>query len=500
MRKITILILVFYSTILAIQNSNNYESKLRRSIDLVFNFRFKEAEQNLLELSMLNKSDSRPLLYLSNIYVWKFLGDQKNSDFEKFENYSNQTIERAENNLKNNLGDVWSYYSLSSIYGYRSLMFFLNRDYVNGLWSVRKSITWTDELLQKHPDFYDGYLWRGIIYFSMHQVPSTFRSLLSIIGFKGDIKQGLKDIQTVSQKGDIAKAEAQYFLSQFYSTSLNDNQKAYELLINLLSKYPDNEFFVYSIAIELMKLHRIDEAKNYLNQIIKNNSIEIDAIKELSYFLLGDCFFYQNDFKTAIENYELFLSNYNQSQYKPTASFRCGIGAYFLNNKEKANQFFKKAISFKSKNSEDHFYQRYAQKIVNSNFDDKIFKIFYGWNLLRSGKFESAIDIFNEILNSKSNQDLKIVAFYLKGLSYYKLNDSSNARKYLKETLKLDESDEIWAKAFSYLYLARIEFKSKNYQAAENYITILLKLNDFDFENSVHSQAKNLLERIKNNF
>ncbi len=125
---------------------------------------------------------------------------KENQILKKFESYSKQTIERSENQLKTNPNDIWSYFSLSSIYGYRSIMYFLNRDYVDGLWSVRKSISWTDDLIKKNPDFIDGYLWRGIIYFSLHQVPSGVRGLLSIVGLKGDIKQGLKDLQLVSKK------------------------------------------------------------------------------------------------------------------------------------------------------------------------------------------------------------------------------------------------------------------------------------------------------------
>ncbi len=504
MRKlfVTIFSILFcVSSLSAIQNqTNNYDTRLRKAIDLVFNFKFKEAEETLLELSEQNKTDARPLLYLSNIYVWKFIGDREKNDFEKFENYSKQTITRAENQLKRNPNDLWSYYSLSSVYGYRALMLFMNRDFIDGLWAVRKSISWTNDLIAVNPEFYDGYLWRGVFYFSLHQVPSAFRGLLSIVGFKGDIKQGLRDIQLVSRKGDLAKVEADYFLSQFYSSSLNDNQRAYELLKDLATKFPDNELFVYSTAVELIKLHKIDDAEKLLYRIVKNKSVEIDAIRELSNFLIGDCAFYNNNFSTAISNYESFVSDYNQNQYKPTAYFRSGVSSYFLNDKQQAKNYFEKSISLESRVSEDKFHQRYAKKILSSNFDEKLLKLFYGWNFLRAGKFESAISIFDEILNSNSNSDLKIVASYLKGLSYFKLNDSTNAKRVLRETLKFNTKDEMWAKAFANLYLARIEFNSKNYQSAENYISRIMDLSDFDFESSVKSQAKNLQERIKYNF
>lgn len=497
-----IFILIFFNcNLFAIQNQSiNYETRLRRAIDLVFNFQFKEAERNLLELSEQNKSDARPLLYLSNIYVWKFIGDKNKSDFEKFENYSKQTISRSENQLKKNPNDLWAYYSISSIYGYRSLMFFMNRNFVDGLWAVRKSISWTNEMISKNPEFYDGYLWRGVFYYSLHQVPSAFRGFLSIVGFKGDIKQGLRDVQLVSRRGDIAKVEADYFLSQFYSSSLNDNQRAYDLLKDLSNKYPENELFTYSTAVELIKLHRIDEARNLLNRIVKNNNVEIEALKKLSYFLLGDCSFYQNDFRNAISNYEIFLTAYNQNQYKPTAYFRSGIALYFLNNKSKAKEYFEKSIGTESKVSEDKFHQRYAKKILSSNFDEKILKIFYGWNFLRAGKFDNAISTLNELLNSNQGNEIRIVALYLRGLSYFKLNDTSNAKRNFNEVLKLNVQEETWAKAFSLLYLARIEFNLKNYKETENYINRLLELENYDFENSVKSQAKSLLERIKYNF
>lgn len=503
MRKLILVVALtfLHSSIFPFQNQDsNYELKLRNAIELVFNFKFKEAEQKLLELSEIKKSDSRPLLYLSNIYVWKFIGDQQKSDFDKFENFSNQTIQRAENHLKTNRDDLWSFYSLSSIYGYRSLMYFMNRNYFDGLWSVKKSISWTNDLIKKNPNFYDGYLWRGIIYFSLHQVPSTFRGLLSIVGLDGDIKQGLKDIQLVSKNGDLAKAEANYFLSQFYSSSLNDNQKAYELLKDLSSKYPDNELFVYSTAVELIKLHRIEEAKTNLIKIVRNNSIEIKAIKELSYFLLGDCFFYQNEFKEAITYYEIFLNQYKQNQYKPTACFRVGLSFFFIDNINKAKYYLEKCISIDSKVSEDKFYQRYAKKILNSSFDQRILKIFYGWNDLRTGKFESAISRFDELLISNTNTELKIVLKYLIGLSYYKMNDTINAKRNFYDVIRMNSKDELWVKAFAYLYLARLEFNSKNYQASNNYIVKILDMENFDFENSVKSQAKNLRERINNNY
>ncbi len=498
--RVLILLFFFYSITYSFQNSyQDYETRLRKTIDLVFDFNFKEAESELTKLSNLDKTDGRPLLYISLIYVWKFIGDKNQSDFKNFENYSNQTIQLAESQIKNNPNDYNSYFVLSSIYGYRAMMFFMNRNYMSGIWAAKKSMSWTNELIEKNSKYYDAYLWRGLFNFSLYQVPSGFKSVLSMFGLKGDIKQGFNDLRKVVNHGDLAKVEAKYFLSQFYSSMLVDNKKAYELLNQLVIDYPNNVLFVYSAAIELMKLHKLNQAKQLLQSILSRNTVEISAIKDLTQFLLGDCAFYSLDVENAVEYYTRFLNSYKDNQYKPTANFRIGISYYFLGDKNKAKAFLSKSLTISSRIEEDKFHQRYAKLMVENNAET-LFKIFEGWNYLRAGKFKQAISSFDSILNSDLNHDIKVVTRYLRGLSYYKLEDFQNARNDLKECLKYDTNNETWAKAFSYLYLARIEFILKNFQLAENYLSKLMDLEGFDFENSVKAQAKNLQSRIQNNF
>lgn len=476
-------------------NKNNYETQLTNAMELVFNFKFEKAESLLLQLSKENRIDPKPLLYISNIYVWKFIGDNNQNDFKKFETYSNETIERAKSTLKKDEKNYSALFTLSSIYGYRSIMFLMNKDYLDGLWSAKTSLSYADELIKKNPFFIDAYLWKGIFLAAISQIPETVKKILDVVGIEGDLSKGIEDLELVSKNGNFAKVEADYFLSQIYSLFLGENQKAYDLLKRLVNRFPDNSLFKYSFAVESMKLNRLEEAENNLIELIKSNSFQITAIRDLTFFLLGDCNFYQNEYSDAISYYEKFLITYKKNQYKPTASFRCGLSYMLSGDFEKGKKFLSKSLSIKSKIEEDKFYQRFASKILKNGVDEITQSIFISWNLIRDGNFNQAISRLNTLSNL--DQDNISIVLYLKGLASYRNQSYREAKELFLQVIQVNTKNELWTKGFSYLYLGRIEIKNNNIQSAIRYLEKIDDLENFDFQQSIKYQAKNLMNYLQ---
>ncbi len=475
-------------------SKNNYETQLLNAMEFVFNFKFEKAESLLLQLSKENQNDPRPLLYISNIYVWKFIGDNNQNDFRKFEFYSNETIERAKSKLKKDDKNYSALFTLSSIYGYRSIMFLMNKKYFDGLWSARTSLSYTDELIKKNPFFIDAYLWKGIFLASISQVPKTVQDILDIVGIESNLTNGIKDLELVSKNGNLAKIEADYFLSQIYSLFLGENELAYNLLKKLVEKFPDNSLFRYSLAVESMKLGRLGEAETNLKTLIKNNSFQIKSLQNLTFFLLGDCNFYQNKYLDAVDYYEKFLSSYKKDSYIATASFRCGLSYLLSGDVEYGKKFLKECLTFKSNNEEDKFYQRFASKILKNGLDEITKTIFVSWNMIRDGNYNQAISRLKNL--SSLDDDYKAIVFYLKGLALYKNQALKEAKETFLQVLQINTKQELWTKGFSYLYLGRIETKNNDTKSALRYLEKIDKLENMDFQQSIKYQAKNLINYI----
>lgn len=491
-----IFLLLTYSHSYTFQSDkNDYESQLSNAIELVFNFKFEKAESILLQLANENPKDARPLLYISNIYVWKFIGDNNQSDFKKFEFYSNETIDRAKSTLKKDDKNYSALFTLSSIYGYRSIMFLMNKNYFDGLWSAKTSLSYTDELIKKNPFFIDAYLWKGIFLASISQVPKTVKTILDIVGIEGNLTNGIKDLELVSNNGNLAKIEADYFLSQIYSSFLGKNELAYDLLKKLVEKFPYNSLFRYSLAVESMKLGRLDEAETNLRTLIKNNSFQINALQNFTFFLLGDCNFYKNEYSDAVSYYEKFLSSNKKDPYKATASFRCGLSYLLSGDVEKGKSFLDECLTFNSKNEEDKFYQRFASRILKNGLDETTKTIFVSWNMIRDGNYNQAISRLSNFSNL--NDDYKAIVLYLKGLSLYKSQALKEAKETFLQVLQINTKQEQWTKGFSYLYLGRIEIKNNNTRSALKYLEKIDELENMDFQQSIKYQAKNLINYLQ---
>lgn len=472
--------------------SGNFEKRLLKAVDLLMNFEFDKAEQELSRLREENRGDLRPQLFISNIYVWKYIGDKGSVDLEIFNNISSEVIEKAKKRIDENGNDYNAYFILANAYGYRAVMDFMTRSYFNGVLSASKSLSWSEKLISKKPDYYDAYLWRGLFNFGLSQVPSTVRKLLKTLSLSGNIKQGVSDLRLVSEKGVFTKAEAMYFLSQFYSSFLFENEGAIELLKALNQKYPNNELFSYSLAVEFLKSDSPSEAVRILDPIVSDKNISIRSVKNFSIFLLGDSYFYQNDFQKAKNLYKKFIELEEQKSYKVTASFRLGVCEYFSNNIEVSKNIFTRNAQIKASIDEDKLYKKLSGMIVERSFDTNLVKIFRAYNLIKSGKFSEAQNELLKIRQLSSKTHLEIINFYL-ALSYYKMKKFDEAKKLLDELIKISDEKNFWIKGFAYFYLGLIELKRNQKNLALKYWNELQKLSDFEYENYLKNVTRNLI-------
>jgi len=473
-------------------NTSSFETKLANAIDLLYNFEFEKAEIALNKLRIENKHDLKPELFTLKLYVWKYVGDRSQDDFEKFKTLFDEILDKAKKRIHTNEKDYDAYYILATIYGYRSIMDLMTRNYLNGVFSANKSLSWAEKLISKKSDYYDAYLWRGIFNFLLTQVPSTVRTVLSTLGLSGNLKQGINDLKLVTERGTYSKIEAMYFLSQFYSSFLLENLKAKDLLIDLYQKYPDNELFSYSLAAEFLKADLPNEAAKILEQLVSNKKFKIQSLKNFSLFILGDSYYYQNEFLKAKYYYKKFIELEEQKNYKTTANFRLGVSEFFTANVEASKKIFAMNSNQKVTIDEDKLYKKFSANVILKSYDTSLVKIFRTYNLIKSGKYLKALEELNELQQLNLKEHSNLIKYY-SALSNYKLNRLNEAKKHFIELIKINETHDLWINGFSYLYLGVIELKSGNTTSAKKYWKELQELKGFEFENYLKSVARNLI-------
>lgn len=95
--------------------------------------------------------------------------------------------------------------------------------------------------------------------------------------------------------------------------------------------------------------------------------------------------------------------------------------------------------------------------------NDNDISLYFGQYLLRNSKWNEAVEVLNDIVNSTP------AALFLIAYSYMMMNEFEMAKEYFSKFILSDEKNDL--KQEANLYLAKIEYELHNYDSALNYAT-----------------------------
>jgi FimV-like protein len=176
-----------------------------------------------------------------------------------------------------------------------------------------------------------------------------------------------------------------------------------------------------------------------------------DPKSNVAAHILGDFFFGQRDYRSAIENFRLVNINKINPAQRADVLFKIGYAFFQLKNLKNAGVYFEQVKSTRTDYVPDAYY--YA-----------------GYIAMENGNFEKAIQDLKEADKSKAYSDK--VPYILSAL-YYRQKNFDALIKYASPILEsragLDKKEEI------YLLLAEASFENKNFENAANFYDAYVK-------------------------
>lgn len=164
---------------------------------------------------------------------------------------------------------------------------------------------------------------------------------------------------------------------------------------------------------------------------------------------LGSLYFQDGNWIVALE--ELTIATGINPDYAPAYSIR-GLVLYYVKEWESADKDFRKALSLNDRDPE-----------VNNN---------YGWFLCQTDRAKEAIPYFENAIASPMYRTPEI-AFLNLGMCRIKLGELDQAEADIIKSLRLSPGNPQ-----AYFSLAQISYQRGNYDAAKNYLSTLVSMND----------------------
>lgn len=504
----------FITTLLFLQfntlNSGAYSNSdddILKGLDFVYNLKFDEAESVFKQVQSKYPSDLKGYFFESLLYFYKALPTRDYKMMEKFSELSEKVIIKAEDILEKDENNPDALYYKGVSHSYRSLLLLnLNESLLKAASDGNEGYRILTELIRQKPDYYDAYMGLGLYKIALGFVPDKFKWLLSLIGFNGNIYEGMAMLKKSMSNGKFTVTDSKVFLCLFSLREKEISDNTSLLFSKELSvKYPESS--VFKILYSGMLLQSGDNAECIK---IANNALELNRysfkneIIKSANALLATAYFRENNFAEASEHYEESIRFMNDQDRFNVHIFSAGVAFELSGNRTKALEYYSKVRSdfINERDGEaEKFFYRYSQNKLKEPLTEIEISEIKGMNHRESLRLDEAIKEFEkagslDLLRNASNDD-KLRYYFNFGLTYVYKNEPAGAVKLFEKCLEIKPEDELWIIPHSYYELGKIYDRQNNRKKSDEMFDEIFKYDDYDFRNFLEMRLANYLNNRK---
>jgi tetratricopeptide (TPR) repeat protein len=493
----------------SIGNFNNIDpadDEILQGLTHIYNLRFDEAEKSFRAIQEVMPENIKSYFYESLIYFYKAFITRDEKQYEIFLGLSGNVIDKCEDILDDNSENVEALYYKGQAHSYRSLlMLHLNKSLFKSALNGNSGYRILNEVIETNPEFYDAYMGLGLYKIAIGFVPNKFRWLLSIIGFDGNIKDGLHYLRISMEKGKFTKVDSKLYLAIFSLREREEkDQVSVGLMRSLVEQYPKSPVFNILYAGFLQQIGMIDESIKFINEALTLNTYSLqNEVKKAAYAMLGNAYFRKNDFHKTIESLEEHLKYISNEDKYNVIYFTLGSCYELLGKKQMALQMYgmvrDKFIDARDGEGEKMFY-RYALENIKEPIDEYDSILVVGMNLRESNRWEESLKVLNSLKSSKfsekyNSDDDKIRLYYELGNLHLYMEDMSEAKRYFEMCVALHPQRETWLIPHSYFELGKIYTRLGNEEKAEEMFDKIDDYSDYDMETLLEMRLTSFKER-----
>jgi tetratricopeptide (TPR) repeat protein len=496
MRRSFLSLFLFLTTFGYLTAQSNVETLLNKGIELSYNFQLKEAEKVFYKVIEQIPEEPDGYHYIAQLHLWAFIGTRDPGEYLTFLKFSEIAAEKADKKLLENSEDAKTQYLMGMEYFFRSMAHGSNNSPMDAFWASKRSVRYFDKCLRINPEFYDAYFGLGMFEYALSFVPGIFKWALRVTGLNADKETGLNKLKLAFTKGKRIKRQAAFFLGKIYSDYLAEYDSAAIYLKSLQKRYPQNTLVSYQYAIVQIKQKKFKSAEEFLKNLIRLNKKNFVQLKSFAFLRLADIYFWQNKFAFAIKNYDNFLLTTRDIDYSGYASYRVALCYEFLNDREKAKQYFIAAGDGNLDIYEDSYAKIKSEKLLESGLTPESEFIIRMQNNLKIGKYKIVRDSLTSVVDSIKSEDLKGIGYVCLAEASYNLKNFEQTLEYANYVDSLTIQNEGWVVQSSYFWKAKAYYKLNEIAKAREYLLKAENNSEYPLIENLEAEINYLKRRL----
>jgi tetratricopeptide (TPR) repeat protein len=365
-------------------------------------------------------------------------------------------------------------------------------DYLSAVFEVKKAYAMLQDNQKKYPDFKPNLKSIGLLHTIFGAVPDKYKFGAKLLGLKGSIEEGLKELNTVMNDNSFEFKEETVIMYTLLVLHLQkDKTTAWNMIEHANIPLGDNLLNYFIAATVAKHTGKNDKVISILSQ--RPTSKEYYAFPFLD-FLVGDAKL--NKLDTDAATYILkFITNNKGRSYQKEAYRKLAWISLINGNAEAYKSNMKNILAIKDAPTDE---DKSAQKeALQNNLPNR--ELLKARVLFDGAYFDKALITINAInINSLQGSRNQIEYYYRKARIYDELNNTNDAIKYYLLTIQKGENDKYYFAANACIKLANIFEQQKKKNNAITYYNKAIALDKDEYTNSINAEAKAGLNRLGN--
>jgi len=362
------------------------------------------------------------------------------------------------------------------------------QSYVKAGISFRKSYKFYEEchriLMENKEDVHEEYLHDvlfgvGLFNFVISLVPPAFTFFVEALGFKGDREKGFNLLKQCGERYTFTGLVSLLIVQLLYQFYFENSERALEIIDLIQDKFPNTTVALFASGYSLRFIGSLDKAETIFQKIFEAAN-QMTQLRLSCLYEIGTTAVKRSDWRKAIENINGYLVENPPEGYRCYAAYEVGVCYCFLKDFEKAQQNFKKSVTWVRKEYVyDVFAARKSKQFLDNYKQTKEFMSPFEMIYFRSreqfkvNQFEESFKTMKTAkeLNLKTlSPDYRAMYFLLCGENLRKLQQYEKAQKKLERALQEKTKTETYVHPHALVELAHIAISLKKPDEAKKFL------------------------------
>ena len=471
---------------------NAERSKVETSIS---RFQLALAEDQIAQLSDLGYQK----FYTCNLLMYKFFGTQDVQYIQKVRSIWESTLSTLEALPEE---DPLKHVLLAELYCKRSAIEVLDNNYLTAVRLARTGRSLIRRNYQRDADNVEQLKILGTMNIVLGAIPSKYKWITNSLGFKGNLTEGLKQLELAANKSSLLRLEAQLILSFVEKNILNQPEAAIQRMQQIRANSGSHFVIDYFLATGLLGVKRCDEALSILSQKDQYADQEVFEVPFWEY-QLGKAYYFKNDHRNAQRHLARFLTTYQGKLVKTDANFRLGMALTLSDSYALGKQFFKNIIDGEISDLDaDAYASHMATQFHQAPPSPATQRLFRARNYFDGGYYELAQQELAQLQSQMSllSPDEQTECLYRLGRVAHAQGQLDSALVHYQQCIASSASEAVsWLHPYAWFHQANIAKAQGKLEEARSGYKTAISFDGYFYQAGLENRCKAALNELKQN-